>query len=100
MTPIDLALENGHYELATFMLEYEKSKPRIKLGRKTAFSNACAKGHIDIVKFLLEKLSAADIGSDYLTIACKNGRTKLIEFMYQNPDKFRAFAGPAPTDKK
>ena len=103
MTPIDLAMENEHYELAKFMLEYEKSKPSKKLGRKpflTKFYNACAKGQIDVVKFLLDKLSALDNGSEYLTIACKNGHTKLVEFMYKNPDKFRAFAGPAPTDKK
>ena len=94
------ACENGHLELADFLMNNAATlgidlNSRDNDYGQTAFSWACEKGHADVVKLLMENASTtmsidlnakSNNGNTGFHWACYFGQTSTVELLLNNAD--------------
>ena len=74
MTPFHVACENGHLEIAKFLIEEKGCDPMYNYGRfPTPYTYACAGGHLELIRYLTEK-SRCDLGSEGFNLAAASGK--------------------------
>ena len=78
-----LALENGHINIAIFLIDNYKAK--IDVTDKHLIRRITVSGHLDAVRYLVEKGADIRLGNDWLMRhATKHGHLQLVKYFISN----------------
>jgi ankyrin repeat protein len=94
-TPLHIACENGHIEVARLLVEAGADKDKVSTDGSTPLYVACEQGHIEVVQLLVEAGSdtekALADGCTPLYVACECGHTKVAQLLVEaGADKEKA----------
>ena len=87
------AAENGVFSLMKYAIHIDVKRPI--LCRYADAKLAAKKGHLEIVKWLLEKYSLKEYINEYLVDACSSGHLELVKYLISNGAKAMGLSSAA-----
>ena len=98
-TCLSFIMKSGNLELTKLMLSLIEKKPSLTSHISLGFNSACAKGHLDIVKYVLEESDFNWIAYDKKTRSkedyslvysgfidsCKRGQLEIVKYIVESP---------------
>ena len=82
-----VASVNGHTEIVRILLADPRVDPAY--GGNYAFENACARGHIDVVRLLLPRINPAADYNCAIELASSNGQVNVVRLLLADPRVIR-----------